>query len=242
MPSVTLELALLSVEFVLLIATVILLYLSRREHAGRHELLRLLSQAITALTRREYFSAVQEAIRDAREGIIAVITGTPPRDEEEEEVLNSIARRVREASARGVRLRYLIPRSAAHLYVGHLLCGAGAEVRYRAGLAVYDLRYMVVDGRRVILGQPRGQGEEEPTKKGYVIESPTLASMLAERFETHWGAEETITYEEYVRQEVRSLYETNPGLTPETAAGQLNLPVEEVKRLAGDLWRSLPPG
>jgi len=236
MPQVSLELALLSVEFVLLIATVILLYLSRREHAGRHELLKLLSLAITALTRREYFSAVQDALRDARRSVIAVITGTPPRDEEEEEVLNSIAQRVREASKRGVRIRYLIPRSAAHLHVGHLLCRAGAEVRYRAGLAVYDLRYMVVDESRVIIGQPRGQGEEEPTKKGYVIESPTLASMLLERFESHWGAEGTVSYEEYVRQEVKSLYETNPGLTPETAAGQLNLPVEEIKRLAGDLW------
>ncbi len=232
----TLELALLSVEFVLLIATFILLYLSRREHAGRHELLKLLSLAITALTRREYFSAVQDAIREAKESVIAVITGTPPRDEEEEEMLNAIAERVREASSREVKLRYLIPRSAAHLYVGHLLCKAGAEVRYRAGLAVYDLRYMVVDGKRVIIGQPRGEGEEEPTKKGYVIESPTLASMLTERFESHWSAEGTVTYEEYVRQEVKSLYETNPGLTPETAAGQLNLPVEEVKRLAGVLW------
>lgn len=48
------------------IATVILLYLSRREHAGRHEPLKLLSLTITALTKREHFSAVQDALRDPR--------------------------------------------------------------------------------------------------------------------------------------------------------------------------------
>lgn len=43
--------------------------------------------------------------------------------------------------------------------------------------------------------------EEEPTKEGYVIESPTLASMLLERFESYWSAEGTLSYEKYVRQE-----------------------------------------
>ncbi len=230
------ELALLSVEFVLLVATLIVLLMSKRELRGRNELLRLLGMAISVLTRNEYFTAVKDALMNSKKEVLAVITGSPPRDEAEEEILDEIVEKAREAARRGVKLRYLIPKSAGHLYVGYLLSRAGAEVKYRAGIAVYDLRYMVVDGRHIVIGQPRSQGEEEPTKKGYVINSPTLASLLKSHFKGHWNSEDSEPYESYATKEIASIVNANPGIKLEIIAGQLKISVEEASRLL-KIWR-----
>ncbi|RLG46570.1 MAG: hypothetical protein DRO06_04220 [Thermoproteota archaeon] len=227
----TVELALLLVDSVLLTATFILLALSFREVRGRHELLRLLGAAVVTLTRREYFSAVLDALRDARGEVLAAVTGTPPRDEEEGDFLTEVEERVREASSRGVSVRYLIPMSPSHLHVGSRFSRAGAEVRYHPGLLVYDLRYMVVDEGTCVIGVPRARGQEEPTKKGFVISSPTLANLLKDHFSKYWG--EATPYREYAERLVRELAEASPGAPPESLAGQLMVDPEEVRRILG---------
>ncbi len=227
-----LELALMTVDLVLLIATIVLLTLSFRELRGRHELLRLLSLSVSVLSRREYFSAVLDAMRGAREELVGAITGAPPRTEDEEEAVSKIESLISKAVSSGVRVRYVIPRAVTHIHVGYRYTRAGAEVRYRKGIVVYDLRYLVADGRKIVIGLPKPEGEEEPTRKGYVLESMTLAKLLLESFESHWQAPDSVGYDEYAAQVISEMRKVNPGIADETIAGQLRIPVEEVRRLS----------
>jgi len=49
---------------------------------------------------------------------------------------------------------------------------------------VHNFRFIVVDGKVVVLGIPDAVGEREATKKGYRIPSAGLASIMKTYFET----------------------------------------------------------
>ncbi|MGB9630673.1 MAG: hypothetical protein ACPL09_01665 [Candidatus Methanodesulfokora sp.] len=60
--------SLLVVESILLIATIILLLLTKREWKMREKALKSLQDTIRVLTRQQYFSTVMEALRSAKKG------------------------------------------------------------------------------------------------------------------------------------------------------------------------------
>ncbi len=221
-----LMLALLIVDFVLLVATIILLYLSRHELEGRRKLLEKMFEVTRLLSRSLYFNVVIDALRSAKREVFGAVTGSRPR--EPSQFLDKIVSEIKAASQRGVRVRYLLPEGTDRLYVGHLYRKAGAEIKYHSGLVVYDLRHMVVDNKIVVLGFPEKVGLEQPTRAGTKIESESLASIFKERFERLW--EEGINYEEYLSQKIREIRKTNPNASVELVARQLGLPEEEVAK------------
>ncbi len=227
-------LALLIVELTLLIATIILLYLSRHELEGRRRLVEHLMEVTRMLTRTQYFNAVLEAMRGASKEIFGSVTGAKPKDSTE--FFDKIVKEIEAAVSRGVRIRYMMPKGREKLYVGYRYTKAGAEVRYHGGLVVYDLRHMVVDHRIVVMGFPEKIGVEQPTRTGIKVESESLAKIFKERFERLW--EEAVPYENYLAHAVDDIKRTNPEISMELVAKQLELPVEEVEKV----WDRAPRG
>ncbi len=220
-------LALLLVDLTLLVATIILLYLSRHEVEGRRKLVEHLIEATRILTRTQYFNFVIEAMRGARRDIFGSITGARPRGSLE--FFEKIVDEIKHAASRGVRIRYLVPEGRGRLYVGYRYTRAGAEVRYHGGLVVYDLRHMVVDDKIVVMGFPEKIGAEQPTRTGIKIESESLAKIFKERFEKLW--KEAVPYEEYLRHVISGIKRANPEISPDLVAKQLDLPIEEINRV-----------
>lgn len=220
-------LALLIVELALLVATIILLYLSRHELEGRRMLLEHLMGAMRIMTRTQYFNAVLEAMRSSTNEIFGSITGAKPRDSSE--FFERVVSEIEIASSRGVRIRYMMPKGRERLYVGYRYNKAGAEVRYHAGLIIYDLRYMVVDDRIVVMGFPEKVGAEQPTRTGVKVESESLTKIFRERFDVLW--EEAIPYDEYLAEVVGDIRRTNPEISKDLISKQLELPVEEIERV-----------
>ncbi len=227
-------LALLFVELTLLIATIILLYLSKHEVEGRRKLVEHLVEVTRMLTRTQYFSSVLEAMRGAVREIFGSVTGAKPK--ESTEFFDKIVREIEAASSRGVRVRYMMPKGREKLYVGYRYTKAGAEVRYHGGLVVYDLRHMVVDDRVVVMGFPEKVGVEQPTRTGIKVESESLAKIFRERFEKLWN--EALPYDDYLARAVEDIRRTNPEISKELVAKQLDLPVEEINRV----WGRTPKG
>ena len=227
--TLSLEAILATVELILLIATFILLITSRKEWKGRRQLLNILYTAVRVLTRHEYFTIIVEGVETAKKSIFATITGMPP-TEEEEPTVSKIVRLIKKVCSKGVETKYLIPIGIERLNMGCRLSKAGAEVRYSKGLVVYDLRYMVIDDRHVILGLPEKVGEGQPTKKGYILDSETLARLLREHFKRHWDDPSTISYEDYLLKVVKRIIEANPGISPRLMAKQLNIDVSEAEK------------
>lgn len=222
-------LALLIVELTLLVATLILLYLSRHELEGRKRLVEHLMETMRMLTRTEYFNAVLEAIRTSTKEIFGSITGAKPKGSSK--FFEKIVKEIEMASSRGVKIRYLMPKGREKLYVGYRYTKAGAEVRYHRGLVVYDLRHMVVDDRIVVMGFPEKVGVEQPTRTGIKIESESLAKIFKERFERLW--EEATPYDVYLKDLVEDIRRANPEISKDLVSKQLEIPMEEIDRVWG---------
>lgn len=105
-----LQLALLVVELALLGTTLFLISAARREYRARSALVQHVSLATHAIARQEYFESVIAAIQGSRKRVDAIVTATKP-SHEEGEVVTVILDSVKEANARGVRFRYLLPNS-----------------------------------------------------------------------------------------------------------------------------------
>ncbi len=231
-------LALLLVDLMLLIATIILLYFSRHEAEGRRKLVEHLIEATRVLTRTQYFHFVIDAMRSAKREIFGSITGAKPG--ESLEFFEKIVDEIQHATSKGVRIRYLVPEGRGCLYVGYRYTKAGAEVRYHSGLVVYDLRHMVVDDRVVAMGFPERVGAEQPTRTGIKIESESLAKIFKERFEKLWR--EAVPYEKYLSQVISDIERANPKISPNLVAKQLDLPIDEIDRVWTNMNKSIDQG
>jgi hypothetical protein len=110
-----------------------------------------------------------------------------------------------------------------------MYASAGAEVRFNPGVLVSDARYMLVDDKSVVVGVPERKGKNEPTKKGYVIPSETVAALFRADFETKWSSPETMTYEAYLSEVVTKARSSNPGISTELIAANLRLDRKEVE-------------
>jgi hypothetical protein len=191
------ETVLLILESVLLLVTIILISLNIKEGRERSALIRQVGQASKTLTRLEYFLAANDAISDAEKEVAGFITGRKPTGSDVNRV-NSFARAIGRAKAKGVSVRYILPRFQDRLYVGYLYSNLGAEVRYSVSSNSQTMRYMVVDCERVVMAIPESISEREMTSKGYIIPSVALASILKENFDKCW--QESISFNDYVHE------------------------------------------
>lgn len=194
----TIQLILLAVELVLLVATLTLLVLYRREMKARETLIQHVSSVADVITRQEYFVAVVDAIQGAETKLIGCVTGSPPTIEEGE-VIRQLLRSVGEAVKRGVKVRYLLPLAPDRLRMARWYSTTGAEVRFDPSLLISDARYMCTDEKLAVVGVPDRKGENQPTRKGYVIPSETIARLLVGDFESKWNSSAGKSYEAYLR-------------------------------------------
>lgn len=223
-----LSFALLIIEPFLLLATLLLLFLTRREQKGRDRLLQRLSAATDVVSRQEYFVAVLGSLQSAKSYVYGSVTGSAPQAEETE-VLHQVTNAMAAAVARGSGVRYLLPTAPDRLQVARMYTESGAEVRFNPGILVSDARYMVVDDRSVVIGVPERKGRDEPTKKGYVVPSETVAALFRAEFEARWGASETKTYKDYLSEVVTNARLSNPAISSELIASNLKLDRNEVE-------------
>jgi hypothetical protein len=225
-----LSFALLLIEPFLLIATLLLLVFTRREQRGRDSLLERLSAATDVVSRQEYFVAVLGSLQSSGSYVYGSVTGSAPQPEETE-VVHQLIEAVSSAVARGVNVRYLLPLAPDRLQIAEMYAKAGAVVRFNAGVLVRDARYMIVDDRSVVIGVPERKGRNEPTRKGYVIPSETVASLFRQDFESRWNSVETRTHESYLADVINDARRSNPTISPDLIAANLKIDREEADRL-----------
>lgn len=217
------ELVLLTLESVLLVATVVLLLYSLREGRDRRALLLEVGRAVKILTRQEYFLTVNDVMMEAKHELIGFITGRPPAGDDEKRVRN-ICNNIERLSRRGVKVRYLIPKSYDRVHIGFLYTKAGAEVRFGTCAIANDIRYLVADEKLVVLGVPESTGQAEATRKGYRIPSESLAIILKDHFLKCW--EEATVYEEYLKEIVG-----HTGVTTKLLGKELRIEEKELVTL-----------
>jgi hypothetical protein len=221
------ETVLLILESILLAATIILLLYSIREGKERRGLLLEVGKATKILTRQEYFLAVKDSMMDAKDEITGFITGRPP-PEDDQKRINDIIHNIERLSAKGVKIRYLMPKFHDRLQVGYIYTQAGAEVRYSACAIANNIRYIIIDDRVAVIGMPECVGEKEATRKGYRIPSEGLASILKEHFFGCW--EQSTPYTEYGKEIIRQT-----GAAPKVLAKELHIDSEELERISAQM-------
>lgn len=226
----TIQVLLLAVELVLLVATLSLLVLNRREMKAREQLMRHFTSVSDVITRQEYFVAVVDAIQRADKSLVGSVTGSPPHSEEGE-VIKQILNSISEAAKKGVVIRYLLPLAPDRLRMGKLYTQNGAQVRFSPSVLISDARYTAIDGRTVLIGVPERSGRNEPTRKGYTITSESVAALFTKEFEDQWNGPTSKSYHDYIKELVGLARGAHPGASPELMAGNLGLATEDVEQV-----------
>jgi hypothetical protein len=220
----SIETVLLILESVLLAATIILLLYSIREGKERRGLLLEVGKATKILTRQEYFLTVKDSMMDAKDEIAGFITGRPP-SEDDRKRIKDIIHNIEQLTAKGTKIKYLMPKFHDRLQVGFLYTQAGAEVRYSACAIANNIRYIIIDGQVAVIGMPECMGEKEATRKGYRIPSEGLASILKDHFYGCW--EQSIPYAEYGKEIIEQT-----GASAKVLEKELHVDSGEIERLA----------
>ena len=232
MALINLNEALLLVELILLVPTLLLLILGRREERGRRELLSEISKTAKMVSRQEYFNHVESSIQSAKETIKGSITGSAPKSRDGEDQIRRISEQLRNARKRNVTIQYVFPKLQDRLMVATIYKEAGCEIRFHPGLIVNDLRYVVFDGRYTVLGLPGHAGRNEPTRDGYYIPSEGLAQIFTAQFEAKWT--EGTDYDSYVQGIILEAKNHSPGVSTELLSKELNISESEVTRIIGN--------
>lgn len=229
----TVQLLLLAVELVLLIATIFLLLLNRREAKSRETMMQHFSSVADVITRQEYFVAVVDAIQRAEKSLAGSVTGSPP-SKEEGEVVRQILGAIADAAKRKVQIRYLLPLAPDRLRMGRMYAANGAQVKFNPSLLVSDVRYMCVDRKLVLIGVPERNGRNEPTRKGYTVPSEGVAYLFGTQFEEQWTSKDTKGYSDYIKELVSQAMGSNPGLSLDLVAANLGVEKEDVVAAVGE--------
>ncbi|MDG6940005.1 MAG: hypothetical protein JRN39_06355 [Nitrososphaerota archaeon] len=219
----SLQVPLLAVS--LLVMTLLLIGLGRRELRERDALIRHVSAATGVITRQEYFAMVIDTMHGS---ISAGVTGTVP-PPEEARIVDMVMESVTRATERGAKVRYILPLSPDRLQMGRRYKTAGAEVRFHPDLLVSDARYMVADDRTVVIGVPERKGPGQPTRKGYSILSESIASLFTDRFEQLWESAEAVSYAQYILDLAGRARQTNPNVSCDVIASNLKVEKEDVE-------------
>lgn len=225
-----LQLPLLLVELILLVATVALLTLNRKDVKSREAMMDHFSSVADVITRQEYFVAVVDAMRRAEKRLSGSVTGSPP-SQEETEVITQILSAVSDAAKRGVEVLYLLPLLPDRVQMGRKYIAAGAEVKFHPSLLISDARYMLVDDNEVLVGVPERKGKNEPTRKGYSIPSESVAHLFKMEFESQWNSKESKSYAQYLSELVTQARASNPNISIELMANNLGIEKGEVESI-----------
>lgn len=218
----TVQEPLLLVELILLVTTVSLLILNRRDLKSREVMMNHFSSVADVITRQEYFVAVVEGIRRAEKRLCGSVTGSPP-SQEESEVVTQILSAVSDAAKRGVEIKYLLPLLPDRLQMAKKYRVAGAQVKLHSALLISDARYMLIDDNEVLVGVPERKGKNEPTRKGYAIPSESVSHLFKVQFEGQWAAKEAKSYEQYLSELVEQAKVSNPSISAELIANNLGI-------------------
>ncbi|MCP8323154.1 MAG: hypothetical protein L6N96_03125 [Candidatus Methylarchaceae archaeon HK02M2] len=186
-------------------------------------------QATRTFSRAEYFIAVLEAVGESTSYISATVTGTAPK-EDEEETIERLLGNFSRASKTGVKLKFLLPKDPTRLNMGYRYKSVGGDVRYNSSILVSDLRYMIIDGRVTVMGFPERRGADVPTRKGYKIYSEGVSLIFKERFENLWDDPSSIDYDSYLEKTMKEAVANTPGISDELLASLLELPIGEISR------------
>ena len=173
-----------------------------------------------------------ESIQTSEKKIHGVVTGSAP-PTAEAEIIHKVTDAISQATSKGVNVRYLLPQSPDRLQMAQQYVRAGAEVRFNPVILVSDARYMIVDDRSVVIGVPERKGRDEPTRKGYVVPSESIAAMFREEFEKRWLSPETRGYRQYLAEVVAGIRSSNPAISTDLIASTLRVPKEEIESVAG---------
>jgi hypothetical protein len=226
----TVESALLLVELVLLIFTVILLLFHLKQDKIHKNLIREMSRTTRVLTRQEYFSEVIQAFQETEKSIFGCITGNKPSDKDVKNI-DIIVKNIRELVKKGVKISFLIPKFPNRLYIGYRYSTAGADIRYNNCTIAYDIRYMIIDDEFVLVGIPDIVGENEPTKKGYRIPSLGISAILQDHLNQCWGSKVSLKYEQYVKEIIDGFKSKDEKYSLEPLVRELNIPSDELMRI-----------
>ncbi len=229
------DLLLLCIELVLLILTFITIVLHRKEEQGREELIEKMLQTAKIVSRQEYFNLVISSIQESNKEIAGLITGSKP-SEEDRELIKKISLELKKANERGVRIRYLLPKSTDRFEVACLYSDSGANIRFHPGLLVSDVRFTIIDGKTLLLGLPSISGRDSPTKEGYILPSEGISGIFMNIFEQHWN--ESVECEEYIKEVLVDLYKHNQKLSKDKISQELGIPLRMLdyvsKKLEGN--------
>lgn len=220
----------LAIELTLLVATFLLVFLSRREALGRGLLLKNLFSVSKAVLRQEYFSHIVEGMQGSSNYVQAAITGTTPVSAETNNQVTRIIEQIRAARRRNVAVQYLMPKSQDRISLAHRYREAGAEVRFHPSLLLGDMRYTIFDGSTVVIGLPLVVGEEEPIREGYRIPSEGIAEIFRQQFETKW--KQGTDLEQYIHELLLEAGKANPHMSKRLIASQLGVPESAITSVA----------
>jgi hypothetical protein len=223
--------ALLLVELILLIATLLLITLGRREAKARESLLQQMTHTAKMVSRQEYFNSLHFVMQNAKKSIKGSITGSQPTTPEQNDQVQGILNHIGTAKSRGVVIQYLLPKSQDRIMVATAYKAAGAEIRFHSGLLVSDLRYTVVDNNHTVIGLATTTGQNQPTREGYVIPSEGFAQIFLRQFQDRW--EEAVGYDDYLEDIFSEIKSHNPTVSTQLLSSQLQVPESEVRRILG---------
>ena len=224
------ESVLLVVELILLIFTVVLLVFHLKQDKVHKNLIREMSRTTRVLTRQEYFSEVIQAFQETEKSIFGCITGSKPSDNDRKNI-DIIVKNIQELVKKGVKISFLIPKFPNRLYIGYKYSTAGADIRYNNCIIASDIRYMIIDGKFVLVGIPDIVGESEPTKKGYRIPSLGISAILQDHLNQCWGSKVSLKYEQYVKEIIDGFKSKDEKYSLEPLARELNIPSDELMRI-----------
>jgi hypothetical protein len=224
--------ALLLVELILLIATLLLIMLGRREAKARESLLQQMTHTARMVSRQEYFNSLHFVMQNAKNSIKGSITGSQPTTPEQNDQVHGILNHISIAKTRNVLIQYLLPRSQDRIMVASAYKKAGAEIRFHPGLLVSDLRFTVVDNNYTVIGLATTTGQNQPTREGYVIPSEGFAQIFLRQFQDKW--DEAVAYDDYLIETLSEIKNHNPTVSTQLLSSQLQVPESEVKRILGN--------
>lgn len=216
----TIQTTLLSVEAVLLVATIILLVFSIKEGRSRDDLLKKIGETTKILSREDYFTTVISAFQEAEKEVFGCVTGRTPTGGDSKHI-EDIVQQIERLTKEGIKVRFMLPKFPDRLGIGHRYTKAGAEVRYANCLFLNDHRSMIVDSKLVIVGVPDSVGEVEPTKKGFRIPSEGLARILKDHYSGCWN--HNMAYGGYLKEVLEQT-----GGSVELLAKELEIDVAEI--------------
>lgn len=221
---------LLLTEIVLLVPTLLLLVLGRREEKGRSLLLKEITKTAKMLSRQEYFSYVLLGMQTATRSIKGSIKGSPPVTPEQEQFVEKVIDQMRLAiKNRGVAVLYLVPKTTGRISIAYRYRQAGADVRFHPSLVASDVRYTVIDDKYNVIGLPSAVAENAHTGEGYMIVSEGLAEVFVDEFDSRWS--EAVGYDDYVNAVLSEITQNGSNVSIPQVSKESKLPEAEVGRI-----------